>query len=111
MLRRQLLYPLSYGRPPRPRCASRPEVLGVTFRPDRLRPRFMPDIRQIVAFGEGDRFFARVEQQAKLRTRVAGADPAHQRIGEALGDKIFTVSAVLLWAALTAVTFAAYWEW
>lgn len=30
---------------------------------------------------------------------------------EASRDKIFLVSAVLLWAALTAVSFAAYWEW
>jgi hypothetical protein len=64
-----------------------------------------------MTFGDGDRFFTRIEQQAKLQTRSAAADPAHQRIGEAFGDKIFTVSAVLLWAALTAVTFAAYWEW
>ena len=66
---------------------------------------------QIVTFGEGDRFFTRIEQQATLQTRGAGADPAHQRTGAALGDKIFAVSAVLFWAALTAVTFAAYWEW
>jgi hypothetical protein len=65
---------------------------------------------QIGAFGEGDRFFTRIEQQAKLHTRVTGADVAHQRTGEALGYKIFTVSAVLLWVALTAVVFAAYWE-
>ena len=62
---------------------------------------------QIVAFGEGDRFFTRIEQQATLQTRGAGADPAHH----ALAAKIFTVAAVLFWVALTAVTFAAYWEW
>jgi hypothetical protein len=29
---------------------------------------------------------------------------------QSLGDKTFSVSAVLLWVALTAVAFATYWE-